>query len=128
MVKRYSGQFDEKIISGIRQNKLGKLNGDNLDIRVKPSEERGSTIKQETLHMFLSNFVFDRIDTTLLDNTTSLGDYNNISINKFLLNSDEKDQLYHFIAKHLANDFSSYFKSCNWLRIVTKEFQEHQLK
>lgn len=60
IVKEFGEQLEEKLIKDMSDGNTGKINGDNLDIRVHTNDIRMSN-KDRDYHFFASNFVLDRI-------------------------------------------------------------------
>lgn len=89
----------------------GKINGDNLDIYVKTNDIRMNN-KNKDLHYFATDFTFDRVRLDHLEDTTAVGDPNNIDVQMFIPSSDEKT-LYRNSLKYTKNTiFRNLFLWC----------------
>lgn len=62
IIREFGEQLEEKLIKDVSDGKNGKLNGDNLDIRVNTNDVR-MTNKNKDYHFFATNFVLNRIST-----------------------------------------------------------------
>ena len=122
----FGDMYDHKIIKSIKEGKDGKINGDNVDIRVQTSEQRLNS-KDRDFHFFTSNYVVDRDSFKDLDQFSSLGDPTKISISQFLLNDREYNILLDSYSQVIGRDFSTCFKSFGWLHPVVKDAIKHDL-
>ncbi|CAC5402623.1 unnamed protein product [Mytilus coruscus] len=62
IIREFGEQLEEKLIRDVSDGKNGKLNGDNLDIRVNTNDVRMNN-KNKDYHFFATNFVLNRIST-----------------------------------------------------------------
>jgi hypothetical protein len=123
IVAEFGKLSEKKIIDGIRLGKTGKLNGDNLDIRVVTNDIR-MTNRNKDYHFFASNFVFDRVNFNQMSNTTSINPA--ISASDFLPtvaeNGHYKETLKILLGRILAKTCSGF----HWMKKVLPNHITHQ--
>ena len=75
----FADACEDLIIQAVAAGKNGKLNGDNLDLRVTTNDIRMSN-KGQDYHFFASDWVVDRVNLQGLDDKKPLGDINSAPV------------------------------------------------
>lgn len=105
----------------------GKINGDNLDIYVKTNDIRMNN-KNKDLHYFATDFTFDRVRLDHLEDTTAVGDPNNIDVQMFIPSSDEKT-LYRNSLKYLiGRELVQNIKGLDWMNAIIPTHIPHDME
>ena len=86
IIKEFGDHLEEKLVMDLVKGKTGKLNGDNMDIRVNTNDVRINN-KDRDYHFFASSFIIDRVDTSQFSSDLPT---KNVCIESFLPNSDER--------------------------------------
>ncbi|KAH3875025.1 hypothetical protein DPMN_038284 [Dreissena polymorpha] len=76
-------EAEERILKAVSAGNDGKLNRDNLDIRVQTNDVRLSS-KDKDYHFFASDFTIDRVNLTGLSKMTPSKENINLSVKDFV--------------------------------------------
>lgn len=117
------GRLSEKnIVDGIVLGKTGKLNGDNLDIRVVTNDLR-MTNRNKDYHFFASDFVFDRVNYKNLLNTAPINPA--VSVGDFLPTNAESKHYKDTLKVLLGRILSGMCSGFHWMKKVLPRHIEH---
>lgn len=118
IVREFGNHSEEKLIQDLATGKTGKLNGDNLDIRVNTNDIR---IKDKDYHFFASSFIIDRVDTKSYSSDIPATDPD-ISIDRFLPNPEEKRLYSESLKVLLSRIMIEHIPAFSWM---SKVFPTH---
>ena len=113
----FADACEDLIIQAVAAGKNGKLNGDNLDLRVTTNDIRMSN-KGQDYHFFASDWVVDRVNLQGLDDKKPLGDINSAPVDVFLPSAEETAVFKDALKVHMARKISAHIKSFGWMKIV----------
>lgn len=125
LIKEFGGDLEENLIKDLARGKTGKLNGDNLDIRVNTNDIRMSN-RNKDYHFFASNFVIDRVipDVSVEQVPVDL-DASTPCVDKFVPNDSEisiyKDTLKVLLGRVMAEHISGF----TWFSKVIPDHIHH---
>ncbi|XP_052216225.1 uncharacterized protein LOC127868952 [Dreissena polymorpha] len=88
LINLYGEEAEERILKAVSAGNDGKLNGDNLDIRVQTNDVRLSS-KDKDYHFFASDFTIDRVNLTGLSKVTPSKENINLSVKDFVPSQEE---------------------------------------
>ncbi|XP_061190846.1 uncharacterized protein LOC133198962 [Saccostrea echinata] len=126
LMKDFSDFSDFQIMEKVSLGKDGKINGDNLDVYLRTNDIRMDN-KNRDCHFFALDFIFDRISTENLDDTSSIGDINSVNWKNFVPSTTE-DTLYKDSLKVLLGRIMlKYFPKFDWLKSVLPDHIPHPL-
>ncbi|XP_062608458.1 uncharacterized protein LOC134270281 [Saccostrea cucullata] len=107
----------------------GKLNGDNLDIRVDTNDVRMNN-KAKYYHFFATDWVADRVSEKLkdLDDRSPVGNINQISYVNFIPTPEENTQFKNYLKVLLARKIVDYMPEFKWMEKVLPDHIPHDLQ
>lgn len=127
MLENFSDYSFDQIVRNCANGIDGKINGDNLDIYVKTNDIRMNN-KNKDLHYFATDFTFDRVRLDHLEDTTAVGDPNNIDVQMFIPSSDEKT-LYRNSLKYLiGRELVQNIKGLDWMNAIIPTHIPHDME
>lgn len=124
IVKEFGSGLEDKLIRDLSNGHYGKLNGDNLDIRVNTNDIRMAN-KNTDYHFFASNFVIDRLKVT---KEPVSKEYEIPHVQMFLPNANELTTYKNSLKVLLARVMSDYIEGFAWLKKVTPNHIDHIYK
>lgn len=123
MIDKFGGQLEEKLIKDLSEGKNGKLNGDNLDIRVNTNDIRMKN-KNRDYHFFASNFVLNRISIEK-QLTTSNPAQQEPKLEIFLPNADEIKIYQSSLKTLLGRVLVTYVPGFQWMKKLIPDHIDH---
>lgn len=122
IVKEFGSGLEDKLIRDLSNGHYGKLNGDNLDIRVNTNDIRMAN-KNTDYHFFASNFVIDRLKVT---KEPVPKEYEIPHAQMFLPNANELTTYKNSLK--VLKVMSDYIEGFAWLKKVTPNHIDHIYK
>ena len=120
----YAEKWNDSLLRCISSGHDGKLNGDNLDLKVSTNDVRMGN-KSKSYHFFASNWVQDRVDLSSLPNDQQIRCSDQITPDAFLPNDQEiksfKDCLRILVGRILVK----YMDGFKWMSKVVPEHIRH---
>lgn len=113
-----------QIIQDIASGSDGKLNGDNLDIRVTTNDLR-LTNRDKDLHFFASDFVINRVNASNESKKANLNP--TYTTQNFLPNDDEISAYKDSLKILLGRDIQHYMSEFQWMRHCLSKNIPHNL-
>lgn len=113
-----------QIIQDIASGSDGKLNGDNLDIRVTTNDLR-LTNRDKDLHFFASDFVINRVNASNESKKANLNP--TYTTQNFLPNDDEISAYKDSLKILLGRDIQHHMSEFQWMRHCLSKNIPHNL-
>lgn len=113
-----------QIIQDIASGSDGKLNGDNLDIRVTTNDLR-LTNRDKDLHFFASDFVINRVNASNESKKANLNP--TYTTQNFLPNDDEISAYKDSLKILLGRDIQHHISEFQWMRHCLSKNIPHNL-
>lgn len=113
-----------QIIQDIASGSDGKLNGDNLDIRVTTNDLR-LTNRDKDLHFFASDFVINRVNASNESKKANLNP--TYTTQSFLPNDDEISAYKDSLKILLGRDIQHHMSEFQWMRHCLSKNIPHNL-
>lgn len=107
----------------------GKLNGDNLDLRVDTNDVRMNN-KAKDYHFFASDWVADRVSAKLedLNERSPVGDSNQLSYMNFIPTPAENIQFKNYLKVLLGRKIVYHMPEFKWMDKVIPDHIPHNLQ
>ncbi|XP_014667743.1 PREDICTED: LOW QUALITY PROTEIN: uncharacterized protein LOC106809250 [Priapulus caudatus] len=120
-MKEFGDHMEDKLIRDLSEGKTGKLNGDNLDIRVRTNDIRMNN-RDKDYHFFASSFIIDRVDvTTYSVAPPEIG----MDIGKVLTSAEEKGTYRNGLKVVLSRIMVEHLPGFSWMANVFPKHLEH---
>ncbi|XP_069125349.1 uncharacterized protein [Argopecten irradians] len=115
IIAEYGEHLQDKLVKDVSEGRNGKLNGDNLDIRVITNDIRMQN-KNKDYHFFASDYILDRVDESSMPVLTQTADQPHAK--HFLPSADEtsiyKDSLKVLLSRVLIQHIPAF----SWMKNV----------
>ncbi|XP_050405827.2 uncharacterized protein LOC126821449 [Patella vulgata] len=116
---------EQLIINEIKTGKDGKINGDNLDIRVSTADMRLSS-REKDFHFFATDWTPYRVEASSLPNDKPLCNIDEVNIHSVLLNENEKAKFKQDLKILIAQEMVDVFHCFKWMNLVLPKNIPHE--
>lgn len=125
LLTEYADLWDHSLIQAISSGMDGKLNGDNLDIRVESNDIRVEN-KSKDFHFFASNWVADRVNVRTIPEDGPLRSVHNLTADAFIPSSYEITTFKTCLKTLLARKIICYIDEFKWMKKLVPEHIPHE--
>ena len=127
IMKDFADHCTEQIIHQIAHGTDGKINGDNLDIYVTTNDMRMDN-RNKDYHFFASDWTADRVNLNGLDNSKSIGDVDNVTVQHFIPSVEEDTSYKDALKVLLSRIMVKYINNFDWMTPVIPKHIYHPLQ
>jgi len=133
ILKDFGEHVDTNLVAAIRDGQDGKINGDNLDLRVTTNDVRMKN-RDKDYHFFASDFTPYRVNASDFLSNSYLQQYQKghpdkeITVDKFMLSNEDMKMYKETLAMLIGRQLSSKFKTFKWMGKVVPEHIDHPLQ